>query len=59
VRAVVAHADAAIVGSALVKRIELAVQRGEDPARAAGAFVAELAATLPGGAPAHPAPGHS
>ena len=43
VRAVVEHADAAIVGSALVKRIEVAIARGEDASEAAGAFVRELA----------------
>ncbi len=46
VRAVVEHADAAIVGSALVRRIEDAIQTGEDPVAIAGAFVAELAAGL-------------
>jgi tryptophan synthase alpha chain len=46
VRAVVKHADAAIVGSALVKRIESAIERGEDAAEAAGAFVGELARGL-------------
>jgi tryptophan synthase alpha chain len=39
VRAVLAHADAAIVGSALVRRIESAP---DSPAEAGGAFVAEL-----------------
>lgn len=43
VRAVVEHADAAIVGSALVKRVETAIRNGENPAEAAGAFVGELA----------------
>jgi len=46
VRAVVAHADAAIVGSALVKRVEAAIAAGEDAAGAAGAFTRELAAGL-------------
>lgn len=43
VRAVVAHADAAIVGSALVRRIDQAVARGADPVAEAGAFARELA----------------
>lgn len=55
VRAVVAHADAAIVGSALVKRIDQAVLHGENPAAAAGAFVAELVGALHG--QQAPAPG--
>ncbi|TVQ34254.1 MAG: tryptophan synthase subunit alpha [Phycisphaeraceae bacterium] len=46
VRAVVEHADAAIVGSALVRRIEDAAERGEDAAEAAGAFVRELGVGL-------------
>jgi len=46
VRAVVEHADAAIVGSALVKRVEAAIAAGEDAADAAGAFTRELAAGL-------------
>ncbi|TVQ59349.1 MAG: tryptophan synthase subunit alpha [Phycisphaerales bacterium] len=41
-----ADADAAIVGSALVRRIEDGIGRGEDGAHAASAFVAELAAGL-------------
>ncbi|MEO1584181.1 MAG: tryptophan synthase subunit alpha [Planctomycetota bacterium] len=43
VRAVVEHADAAIVGSALVRRLR---EAEGDPAEAAGRFVAELAAGL-------------
>lgn len=42
VRAVVAHADAAIVGSGLVRRMGDAAQRGEDVAAATGEFVSEL-----------------
>ncbi|HED53047.1 MAG TPA: tryptophan synthase subunit alpha [Phycisphaerales bacterium] len=42
VRAVVAHADAAIVGSALIRRIDDAVQTGQDPALEAKAFVGTL-----------------
>lgn len=43
VRAVVAHADAAIVGSALVRRMDQASARGADPIAEAGVFVGELA----------------
>jgi len=43
VREVTRHADAAIVGSALVRRMGEADGAGEDAAGAAGAFVAELA----------------
>jgi tryptophan synthase alpha chain len=46
VRAVVAHADAAIVGSALVRRMGQAHAAGEDVAAAAGAMVGELARGL-------------
>lgn len=46
VRAVVEHADAAIVGSALVRRIEAAVDGGGDPVEEAGRFVATLATGL-------------
>ena len=42
VRAVVEHADAAIVGSALVRHIDRAVQNGDDPVDAARTFVASL-----------------
>lgn len=42
VRAACAHADAAVVGSALVQTIADAGARGDDPAAAAGAFVAWL-----------------
>lgn len=50
VRTVVEHADAAIVGSALVKRIEEATDAGNDPVDAASAFTRELCAGLPNGA---------
>ena len=46
VRAVVEHADAAIVGSALVKRVELAIAEGADGVGVAGDFVRELAGGL-------------
>jgi tryptophan synthase alpha chain len=42
VRAVGAYADAAVVGSALVQTIADAAASGQDPAQAAGAFVAWL-----------------
>jgi tryptophan synthase alpha chain len=42
VRAVVSHADAAIVGSALVRRIDQAVEQGTDPIAEARSFVGEL-----------------
>jgi tryptophan synthase alpha chain len=42
VQAVLEHADAAIVGSALVRRIAEAALRGDDPVSVAAAFVAEL-----------------
>ena len=42
VREACAHADAAVVGSALVQTIADAGARGEDPAQAAGAFVGWL-----------------
>jgi tryptophan synthase alpha chain len=48
VRAVVRHADAAIVGSALVRRIDEAATQGRDPAAEAEAFTRELAAGLSG-----------
>ncbi|MCC7390422.1 MAG: tryptophan synthase subunit alpha [Phycisphaerales bacterium] len=48
VRAVVAHADAAIVGSALVRRIDQAVEQGADPIAEAGSFVGELASAARG-----------
>ena len=44
VRAVVKHADAAIVGSALIRRLDQATNNAEDPIEAAGAFVRELSA---------------
>ena len=46
VRAVVADADAAIVGSALVRRVSEAHQGGRDVAAEAGGFVKELAGGL-------------
>lgn len=46
VRAVVEHADAAIVGSALVRRLAQAREAGADVPGAARAFAAELAAGL-------------
>jgi tryptophan synthase alpha chain len=49
---VVAHADAAIVGSALVKRLGTAAEAGEDPASVAGAFTGELTSGLADGAAA-------
>lgn len=42
VRAVLELADAAIVGSAVVRRIAEAAARGDDPAVVAGEFIAEL-----------------
>ncbi len=46
VKSVVSVADAAIVGSALCKRIHDAAQAGEDPVAAATAFTRELAGGL-------------
>lgn len=46
VRAVVEHADAAIVGTALVRRIEDASQNGRDPLDEAEQFTRELATGL-------------
>jgi len=46
VRAVVEYADAAIVGSALVRRVNEAAASGRDASAAAGAFVRELAGGL-------------
>jgi len=46
VRAVVEHADAAIVGTALVRRMGEASRAGDDPAKAGGALVRELAKGL-------------
>ena len=46
VRAVVEHADAAIVGSALVRRVEAAIGEGKDGVEAARGFVGELAGGL-------------
>jgi tryptophan synthase alpha chain len=48
VRAVVKHADAAIVGSALVRRMGQAAEGGSDPVAAAEAFTRELAVGLAG-----------
>lgn len=48
VRAVVRHADAAIVGSVLVKRVGKAAAEGKDPALEAEAFVGELSRGLSG-----------
>lgn len=50
VRAVLAHADAAIVGSALVRRMDQATEHGTDPVEAAGTFVGELAGAARDGA---------
>jgi tryptophan synthase alpha chain len=46
VRAVVQYADAAIVGSALVRRMGEAAARGQDPVAEAAAFTADLATGL-------------
>src|SRR5690606_20815158 len=46
VNAVVEHADAAIVGSALVRRIEAAMENGDDPVEIAASFVRSLALGL-------------
>lgn len=46
VRSVVRQADAAIVGSALVRRVDEAFKNRQDPAQAARAMVASLAAGL-------------
>jgi tryptophan synthase alpha chain len=54
VRTVVRHADAAIVGSALVRRISEAHGRNDDPAGAAARFFTELAAGLPSPASSGP-----
>lgn len=48
VRAVVQHADAAIVGSALVRRMGDASSRGADPAVEAGEFIRSLSGGLSG-----------
>ncbi len=47
VRAVVAHADAAIVGSGLVRRISESAKAGRDPAVDAKVFIGQLASGLP------------
>ncbi len=49
VRQVVSHADAAIVGSALVRRLEEASRAGEDAVQAGAALCRELAGGLAGG----------
>lgn len=54
VRAVVRHADAAIVGSALVRRLSDAARAGADPAVEAETFTRELSRGLD--SPAAPAP---
>ncbi len=46
VRAVVEHADAAIVGSALVRRMTAAAKEGRDPVTEAETFTRELASGL-------------
>lgn len=46
VRAVVEHADAAIVGSALVRRVSEAAAQGRDPAAEAGEFTRTLGSGL-------------
>jgi len=46
VRAVVAHADAAIVGSALVRRMGESAKAGKDPVRAGAELVRELSTGL-------------
>lgn len=46
VRAITRDADAAIVGSALVRRMDDAHRAGNDPVAAAGSFTAELATGL-------------
>jgi len=54
-KAVAAHADAVIVGSALVRRVEGAAANGEDAAAAAAALVSDLAGAIGSG----PGPAHS
>lgn len=49
VRAVVAHADAAIVGSGLVRRVSEAAKAGRDPVVDAKVFLGQLASGLPNG----------
>jgi len=51
VREVVRHADAAIVGSALVTRMRAAMEADADPVAAAAMFTRELAEGLPGERP--------
>lgn len=46
VRAVCEHADGAIVGSALVRRLEDAIEHGRDPVAEAEAFASELSVGL-------------
>lgn len=52
VAAVVEHADAAIVGTALVRKLGEASRSGDDPRSVAATFVASLAEGLPAPAPA-------
>lgn len=47
VQSVLEHVDAAIVGSALVRRIETAIEADEDPVAAARTFIRDLARGLP------------
>lgn len=44
--AVGAHADAVVIGSALIRLMETAVQKGEDPETAAGQFMHEIRQAL-------------
>ena len=46
VRAIVEHADAAIVGSAIIRRLTDAANAGQDPVRAGEDFVTELSTGL-------------
>jgi len=46
VRAVVRHADAAIVGSAIVRKMDESIRAGGDPVQTAGRMVRELAQGL-------------
>jgi tryptophan synthase alpha chain len=52
VKAVCAHADAAIVGSGLVRRISEAAKAGRDPVVDAKVFIGQLASGLPTASPA-------
>ncbi|MEY3669835.1 MAG: hypothetical protein RL258_1230 [Pseudomonadota bacterium] len=44
--AVGAHADAVVIGSALIRLMEAAVQNGQDPGHAAGQFIREIRQAL-------------